>query len=295
MHIEGLKIFCDLVDTQSFAKTAAHHGITQSAVSQQIKTMEHQMRQVLLERRKYGLALTAAGELFNQYAQSIVRSYDLMQNEIDALHGVISGTIRLACIYSFGMEELGPYVRIFLKAYPGVRLLLAYDTSRHIFEKIAQDDADLGIATALRSLKNIVNIPFRQDALGVVFSAKNPLAKRGESLPVDALGKMPFIAFEEGSHTREALDRLFYKYKVYPHVVMALNHISMVKHAVEEDLGIAILPLCAVKNEIEMGTLVVRRLNGIELFRPLSLLYRADRRLPVNMQKMIEILKKHIA
>lgn len=291
MHIECLKIFCDLVDTQSFAKTALRNAITQSAVSQQVKTMEYQVQKVLLERHKRGLVPTAAGELFYQYAQEIVHNYETMQNEIGALHGVVSGTLRLACDCSFDLEELGAYERNFLKTYPDVRVLLACGTSRQIIKKIACGDADLGIATALRTSKNLLSIPFRQDALCVVVSANNALANSSQKLPVDALDQKPFIAFEEGSYMRGLLDRVFCKYRVYPHLVMELGHISMVKNAVEAEFGIAILPLCAVETEIQAGALVARKLDGIELIRPLSFLHRANDRLPASAQCLIHLLK----
>ena len=134
MLIESLKVFCDLVETQSFSKTALLNSVTQSATSQLIKSIEKRQGKQLLVRHKRQLALTAEGEIFHQYAGDIVRRYEEMQHRIKALGGVVSGAVRLSSIYSLGMLELGKYLKIYLKAYPEVDLHLKYDQTQHIYE-----------------------------------------------------------------------------------------------------------------------------------------------------------------
>ena len=78
MLVESLKVFCDLVETQSFSKTAVLNSVTQSAVSQQLKSIEKRQGKQLLEREKRRLTLTAEGEIFYRYAREIVRRFEEM-------------------------------------------------------------------------------------------------------------------------------------------------------------------------------------------------------------------------
>src|SRR5579871_6885553 len=105
MQIESLKVFCDLVETESFTKAAQLNQVTQSAVSQQISALERLFNSLLIERSKKNFRLTREGQLLYEGSKQIVQMYDLLQSRIQEIKGIVSGTIRIATIYSIGLHE----------------------------------------------------------------------------------------------------------------------------------------------------------------------------------------------
>ena len=294
MLIASLKVFCDLVETQSFSKTAVLNSVTQSAVSQQLKSIEKRQEKQLIEREKRKLTLTAEGEIFYRYAREIVRRYEEMEHRIQALGGVVSGTVRLASIYSVGMQELAPYLKTYLKSYPKVNFRLQYNQAQKIYEDVASSEIDLGIVSYPHPQRNIDVIPFIQDRLVVACHPSNPLAARSEVTPKD-LCQQPLILFTPETPTRRAIDRFLRKHGVRPKVVMELDHISTIKHAVEVDIGISIVPVNAIEYEKEWGTLKELPFQGEPFERPLGILYRRGRSLSVATQKLLNILTEGAA
>ena len=289
MLVESLKVFCDLVDTQNFTKTAALNSVTQSAVSQQIKNIEKRQGKQLLERDKRQLILTAEGQIFYRYAREIIQRYDEMLHRIQALSGVVSGTVRLSAIYSVGMLELGPYLKAYLKAYPKANLHLEYNQAQKIYDDVASSEVDLGIVAYPKPQRTVEVIPFTQDQLVVICHPEHPFAEK-QSLAIKELDKYRFIAFTEETPTRQALDQVFRKQRIHPEIVMELDHIATIKNAVEVDLGVSVVPAPSVEQESKRGTLTVLPLEGEPLFRPLGILRRQGRSLSVATQKLIEVL-----
>src|SRR4026208_1777201 len=105
MQIEGLKVFCDLAETESFTRAAQINHITQSAVSQQISSLERQFKSLLIERSKKKFRLTRKGELLYEYSKRIIETFQEFHFKLDDLKDVISGSIRVATIYSIGLHE----------------------------------------------------------------------------------------------------------------------------------------------------------------------------------------------
>src|SRR5213593_2150943 len=115
MQIESLKVFCDLAETESFTKAAQINEVTQSAVSQQISTLEKTFKSLLIERSKKKFRLTREGQVLYDYSKQILQLHEALQHRIQEIKDIISGTIRVATIYSIGLHDLPPYLKKFLK------------------------------------------------------------------------------------------------------------------------------------------------------------------------------------
>ena len=122
MQIQSLKVFCDLKETESFTKAAQINNITQSAVSQQIGSLEKQFETLLIERSKKKFRLTREGIALYDYSKQIIQTYDSLLNHLQEIKDIVSGTIRISTIYSVGLHELPPYMKRFLKAFQTVNV-----------------------------------------------------------------------------------------------------------------------------------------------------------------------------
>src|ERR1700740_2330115 len=118
MQIESLKVFCDLTETESFTKAAQINSVTQSAVSQTISSLERQFKSLLIERSKKNFRLTPDGEALYDYSKQIIQTYDTLHSKVEEMKDIVSGSIRVATIYSIGLHVLPPYLKKFLKAFP---------------------------------------------------------------------------------------------------------------------------------------------------------------------------------
>src|ERR1043166_7776740 len=103
MHLETLKVFCDVVETRSFSTAASQNFVTQSAVSQQIRTLEERYGRQLLERTRGNVQLTPAGEILYQVSKEIVQRYQDLEARLPAMAQIIAGTVRVATVHSIGL------------------------------------------------------------------------------------------------------------------------------------------------------------------------------------------------
>src|SRR5438477_12948074 len=100
MQIESLKVFCDLAETESFTKAAQINGVTQSAVSQQITSLERTFKSLLIERSKKKFRLTREGQVLYDYSKHVMTTYGSLHSKLQAIKDIISGAIRVPPIHS---------------------------------------------------------------------------------------------------------------------------------------------------------------------------------------------------
>ena len=165
MQIDSLKVFCDLAETESFTKAAQINNVTQSAVSQQISALERTFKSLLIERSKKKFRLTREGQVLYDYSKQIIQTYESLHSRLQELKDIISGTIRLATIYSIGLHDLPPYIKRFMKSYPTVNIHVEYRRANQVYEDVLSNVVDLGL----------VAYPVRDSKLEIVPLRKEPL------------------------------------------------------------------------------------------------------------------------
>src|SRR5216110_2372547 len=142
MQIESLKVFCDLAETESFTKAAQINNVTQSAVSQQISSLERVFKSLLIERSKKKFRLTREGEVLYDYSKQILQSYDLMHSKVQEIKDIVSGSIRISTIYSIGLHELPPYIKRLLKTHPNVNVHVEYRRANEVYDDVLGNVVD---------------------------------------------------------------------------------------------------------------------------------------------------------
>ncbi len=289
MQIENFKIFADLVETKSFSKAAKLNGITQSAVSQQARAMERNFKALMVDRSQKQFNLTREGQRIYEAAKEILHVYEKLESELQEMKKVISGTIRISTIYSIGLHELPPYIKKFLHDFPAVNVRVEYRRSNLVYEDILHNSVDFGLVAFPQRIRQIENIPFRNDTLVLITHPQHPLAQVG-NVDIKALAGHKFIGFDPDIPTRKAVDQIFRDYKLEITPVMEFDNIETVKRAVEIDHGVAIVPHATVVQEVRQGTLATVRFKGKEFTRPLAILHRKGRVLTPAMKKFIEVL-----
>jgi DNA-binding transcriptional LysR family regulator len=284
-------MFCDLAETGSFTRTAQINNVTQSAVSQQIGSLERNFKSALIERSKKNFRLTPEGQVLYDYSKRMLQTYDSLRSKLQELNNVVSGEVRVATIYSIGLHDLPPCIKRFLKEYPTVNVHVEYRRANQVYEDVLGNAVDLGLIAYPERDHRLEIVPLRRDTLVLICSAQHPLAKH-KSLKLKALSGHRFISFEPDIPTRRALDRILKEHGVVVESVMEFDNVETVKRAVEIDSGVAIVPMDTVTREVEAKTLVAVTLEEGALARPLGLIYKSNKVLSPAMKQFIAMLKE---
>ena len=283
-------MFCDLAETESFTKAAQLNHVTQSAVSQQISSLERQFKSLLIERSKKKFRLTREGQVLYDYSKQIIQTFEALFSKLQEIKDIVSGTIRVATIYSIGLHDLPPYLKRFLKAYPTVNVHVEYRRSNQVYEDVLGNVVDLGLVAYPTRDAKLEVVPLRKDMMVLICHPHHPLAK-AKSLKLKDIAGQKFIGFEPDIPTRRAIDKILKENNVGVQHVMEFDNIETVKRAVEIDAGIAIVPHGTILQEVSKQTLAEIRIEDEEFYRPLAAIHKRSKVLSPAMKQFLNVLK----
>jgi DNA-binding transcriptional LysR family regulator len=292
MQIETLKIFCDLVESKSFSAAAEANFVTQSAVSQQVRGLEEKFRRRLLERvrGRREVRLTEGGEAFYEESRQVLAAYAQLEERLRALTGTVSGTVRVATVYSIGLHELPPAVRRFMALYPEAKIDLEYSRTTRIVRDVLAGTVDLGIVAYPEKKRGLTVVPLGGDRLVLICPPGHALAGHKKLRARDLAGH-DFVFFERDIPTRRATDKILRAHGVTVRRVAEFDNIETIKRAVEVGFGAAIVPRASVVDEQRTGQLAAVPLAEAEWTRSVGVIYRSDRTLGTAARKFIELLR----
>jgi DNA-binding transcriptional LysR family regulator len=291
MHIETLRTFCDLIETGSFSKAAALNLVSQSAVSQQVKSLEHRFETRLIERGRASRAVTPteAGKIFYDECKEIIERFRALEERMRVKSAVVAGSIKVATVYSIGLHELPPYVKRFIKAHPKVKVQIEYSRTDKVYEACLNNTIDFGIVALPLRRPNLAVIPFRDDKLVIVCNPEHGLARR-RRVSVNSLAGEDFIAFERDIPTRKTIDRILKQHKVEVNYVMEFDNIETIKRSVEVGIGVSILPETAVANEVRNKQLVALNFTEGVFTRSIGIIHRKGKVFSAAAQEFVNAL-----
>lgn len=291
MHVETLKIFCDLADSRSFSKTAEKHLLSQSAISQQLAQLELAHKCQLIARKKRPIELTTAGQVFYKAAKDILERYDQLKTELNALKTGIETRINVAAIFSIGMHSLPDYVKKFMIRYPTVNMRIEYFSADNVYEMVLNGEFDIGLVAVPKKDRRLDVYEFEEEPLVLVCSPKHPLAGETKA-DIHRLQFERFIAFEKDVPTRIWIDNILSRYSTVVRTVMEFDNVETVKRAVEINAGVSILPQATVIQEVAGGSLKAIPFSNERFLRPTGVIVRKGRTLSQAARYFIDILRK---
>ena len=291
MQIESLKVFCDLVETESFTKAAQINNVTQSAVSQQISSLERTFKSPLIERSKRKFRLTREGQVLYDFSKQIIQNYESLHSKLQELKDIISGMIRIATIYCIGLHDLPPYVRKFMKIYPAVNVHVEYRRFNQVYEDVLGNVVDLGLVAYPSKDARLEIVPLHKDPLVIICHPQHPFAKQ-KTVKLKMLIGQKFVCFEPDLPTRKAVNKIFREYGVSVNNVMEFDNIETVKRAVEIDAGISIVPQGTITQEINKQTLACVPGEEGSFYRPIAAVYKKNKVLSPAIKQFLALLKE---
>ena len=290
MHIETLQTFCHLVETGSFTKAAQRGFISQSAVSQQLRTLENRYGRPLIERgARPRLAPTDAGRLLYPECRELLDRFRRLEERLREPADAVAGMVRLATVYSIGLHELPPYVTRFMKAHPRVKVHVEYSRTDKVSDACVAGTVDFGIVAFPLRRANLTVIPWHEERLVLACAPSHRLARR-RTVRVAELAGEPFVAFERDIPTRKTIDRVLRTHGVKVDPVMEFDNVETIKRSIEVGTGLSILPATTVISEARSGRLATADFAEGPFTREIGIIHRRGRVLSAPAQAFIRLL-----
>ena len=291
MYIDCLKVFCDLAKMGSFSKAGEANQVSQSAVSQQITSLERKLGVPLVARGgRGGVGLTQEGLIFLAACEEILAIYARAGTQLRELRNVVSGELRVAAVHSIGLYELPPKLKAFRQAHPEVRVLVEYKQAAQIYSAVFSGSADLGLVAFPGRRPGVQSESFGEDEMLLVCSAQHRFASL-PSIDLKELEGEKFVAFSPDQPTRKALDRYFRDREVRLSPFLEFDDVETVKKAVEVEEALSLVPRKSVEKELLARVLVGVEIRSVCIRRPLAVVSRRNAPRSSAFRAFVECLR----
>src|SRR5579862_8643672 len=275
MDFDQLVTFLEVVKLGSFSRAGQKVFRSQSAVSAQIRQLEQEYGDKLLDRSGKIVRLTPAGRVLFSYAE---RMHKLREESLLAVadQGVtprgtlIIGANEATCLYVLP-KVFAEYCRL----YPEVQISIYRNFSYKIIEKLENSSIDVGIVTLPIKSASLKTHSIFRDQLVLMVGPKNPLAGE-KTVTIDDIASQPLLVPKPG-YTRQLMDKLFRPYASQLQIRMELPSVGMIKSFVAAGLGVSLISASFAHDSVAAGEVVLVPIEGVELSRELGLAYRRDR------------------
>lgn len=285
LNLAHLATFRLVIQRGSFSAAADVLGISQPAVSLQIRQLEHFLRSRLLERTGRGVKATAAGLALLTHGERIEQAVEETLRSLDAFSHEVSGTVSLGTGATACIHLLPPLLQQLREMYPLLKVGVTTGNTPGVVRAIEENRLDLGLVTMPVSGRGLEITPILDEEF-VCISAQEEC----EPTP-DSLHTLPLIAFESGSGTRALIDGWFQASGLQPEPVMQLGSIEAIKRMVRAGLGYSIVPRMAVEQVADREGLCVLSLTPV-LHRQLAIVMRQDKILSKGISGLIRLLQQ---
>lgn len=287
MDFENLRTFLEVSRLKSFSRAAQKLLRTQPAVSAQIRSLEQEVGARLFDRDGGKVTFTAAGRLFEPFAEYCVERQKHILLAIAEQERAPRGELSISANEATHLYVLPKVFADFRKQYPRVMLNVIRADRLRTLENVANREVEFGIVSLPVRDPRLTVEPIHRDELALVTAVGHQLAGQ-KSARLDEIAKYSLLLPQHGRR-REQLDELFRVNEVAPRVAMEVESSEMLKRYIAAGLGIGFLPRTNVAEEERSGALHVLSIEGVRLARDLALVFRQDRQLSRAAQEFLEI------
>ena len=265
MEIRQLRAFVAIAESGTFTAGAIKVHVTQAAISMQIRQLETEIGARVFVRAPRHVILTEAGEHLLRRARTMLREHDAAVDEIAELAGAERGRIRIGSASAMVLtDELPAILKELRKQHPRAEITVTSGTSETLVDQILAGELDIAFVSLPVDARGIQTERLSADQLVAVASPRHKLAKQ-KTISAYTLAGERLILGERGGNTRRLIDQFFAQAGVTLHVAMELSRQAAIRRMVEEDMGVGIVPLQSVQDEVNKGKLVRWWIEGAEI------------------------------
>ncbi len=291
MTLETLRLYCDIVRLRSFSRGAAANQVSQSAASQAIQQLEAELGVLLIDRTQRPFTVTPEGRAYHEACRALLQGHEKALADIATLRGQVSGTVRVAAIYSVGLHDMSRHVQRFTALHPHAKVRLDYLHPHKVVEAVVEDGADLGLLSYPEASRTLAVVPLRSEPIVFIAPPGHRLARRRVVVAADLDGEA-FVAFDGDLRIRKAIDRALKQQNVRVNVAMEFDNIETIKQAIVLGAGVSLLPEPTVRREVSNRSLVAIPLALPNLVRPVGIIHRRTTRFTPAVARFIDLLRQ---
>lgn len=293
MDFDQLKTFIEVAKLGSFSRAAEKVLRSQPAVSAQIRQLEHEYGHKLFDRNTKSVRLTPAGEVVLEYARQLLALRTTSMQAASDWNGVPTGTLSLGANEGTFLYVLPKVFAEYHRRFPRVRISVYRSFTHKVSEKVEEGAIDLGVVTMPVKSPSLSATPVFRDRIMLVVGPRSPLFHRS-SVTLQELARQPLIMPRTGS-IRKIIEKNLRPYRQHLNITMELTSVVMIKQFVIDGFGVSLISASFAREDVRRGGARLLKIEDLDLWRELALVYRKDRSLPLVASSFVEVAKKKLA
>lgn len=292
LTLRQLQVFSVVYTAKSYSKAGDILGLTQPAVSSQIRQLEAAVDAVLFEYVGRKLYCTAAGECLAQCVETLFAELRTLQHDLAALHGKVAGELNLAAVST--AQYVVPYLlKGFVAQYPAVQVNMTVVNRAEALRRLSDNSDHLVIMGIVPQDKPLSALPFLDNELIPVANAEHPFCTQSH-VTLEEFLQAGLLMREAGSGSRLALELYCQQQRINLQPAMELGSNDAVKHGVLAGLGVAVLPRLSIVSELQLGSLCELPLEGFPIRRSWSAVHPKGKHPTPAMQSFLQYLQNSL-
>jgi DNA-binding transcriptional LysR family regulator len=297
MDTRQLAAFCAVVERRSFSQAAEQLGVTQPAVSLQIRSLEKRLGMQLLDRSGRRVEPTEAGSRLYRSAQRLLAMEEQLLSDLgDEAEGDLAGRLEIGASTGPGGTVLPVVLAEFQQLHPGVHVALSVSDTQHVVEQVARREVELGVVGASRRHRGVVFEPFFRDQ--VVLAVPQGHRFAGKTVTLEDLKGEPLVLMQEGAGVRQVIEeelRIAGLRLRDLDVRLELGLQESARSAVVAGYGVTFISRSAIESDLAAGTVATARVEGLEPSREISLVRSTGRAETRVAQSFVEYARSRLA
>jgi LysR family transcriptional regulator, transcriptional activator of the cysJI operon len=296
MDTRQLAAFCAVVERKSFSQAAERLGVTQPAVSLQIRSLEQRLGRQLLDRSGRRVEPTEAGLRLYASAQRLLAAEEHLLEELEADdEGAVTGRLELGASTGPGGTVVPVLLCEFQESHPDVRVRLSVSDTQTVVEQVADRELELGIVGAGRRHRGVTFEPFFRDEVVLACPAGHAFA--GKTISLDQLRHEPLIVMQEGAGVRQVIEDELRKVgsrlrDLDVHLELGLQ--ESVRSAVLAGHGVTFISRLAIEADLAAGTIATARVQGLDPVREIFLARASGRSETRAARAFLAFAREHL-
>ena len=277
MDFDQLETFLEVARLCSFSRAAEKRFRTQPAISAQIRALEEEVGARLLDRSGGKVSITAAGKIFQKYAEETLEGRKTTLTAIAETERVPRGEIVVGANEGTCLHILPEVFAEFKKQYPDVAVNIKRADYAKILESVIDNSVDFGVVSLPVNDNRLTVVLIHRDELVLIAPPQHPLAQL-KTVILAEVSSFPLVMPKAG-HTRDAIEELLHQRRLKPRYAMELDSSELLKRFVAADVGVGFIPRSHVQDDVQAKVLAAIPLSDAQIRRDLALVFRKDKAL----------------
>jgi DNA-binding transcriptional LysR family regulator len=293
MDFDQLRTFIEVAKLGSFSRAAEKVMRSQPAVSAQIRQLEEEYGHKLFDRTAKAVRLTPAGEVVLDYAQQLLELRTNSSRAVSDWNGKLQGTLSIGANEGTFLYVLPRVLAKYHRKFPDVKISVYRSFTHKVGEKVEEGAVDIGVLTMPVKSASMKVIPVFRDRILLMVGSGNALFNR-RSATLQEFAQQPIILPKTGS-IRKVIEKNLRPYRDNLKITMELTSVTMIKRFVAAGFGVSLICASFADDNVRRGEVSLLKLEGLDLWRELGLVYRKDRSLPRVASAFLEIASAELS